>query len=617
MPPSKPPFASLWASLIRWGLACHARPRRPFTWPLLLGIAMALLAGALPVYAGRHLSVTPVVLSLVVFATFWRGAWAGLLAASACLLARAGFDLGDADCSLMPELWNMAIDMAFSIFAIGALGALAEQATAAVATAERDARSRNDVLLARVIDHVPLWVCAIDRQHRFTVANKAYADWIGAAGPGAVIGRAMSDFYPDDEAAAFVALNEAVMRGREVVRTDKLVRGRLIMTVKSPLLDASGTVNGACVVGTDVTGLRQTEATLLESERNLQEAQAIAGIGSFVLTPLLGAGRCSAELLRILGVDEHYPLTLRGWLALIHPDWRGFVMRAFRRLRQVRTEEFNCEYRIIRASDRAERWIHNRAVVVYDASGAILTAQGTIQDITVRHETGEALRLAHLIADEAERATAQAVRDERARVGRELHDGLAQQLAAMAMTAGTLARGMEADGCDYREGTDRLSVQLRESAVQSRRIARGLLSEIVPGDALLARLSDLATETGRDLGRSCSFASGGPSPLLSEEQATHLFLIAREAMRNALAHAGPKASVTIRLQTEDRCLSLSIADDGVGPPAGPVRAEAMGRQIMAHRARLIGASYFFGANPEGRGTAVSCLLSLAAPPLTP
>jgi signal transduction histidine kinase len=86
--------------------------------------------------------------------------------------------------------------------------------------------------------------------------------------------------------------------------------------------------------------------------------------------------------------------------------------------------------------------------------------------------------------------------------------------------------------------------------------------------------------------------------------ATHLYLIAQEAVHNALKHAHPR-DIRISLES-NHLLVLQVQCDGRGMPAPPP-AGGLGLRIMRNRAAIIGATLTIEpARPSG--TVVTCSL---------
>ena len=88
--------------------------------------------------------------------------------------------------------------------------------------------------------------------------------------------------------------------------------------------------------------------------------------------------------------------------------------------------------------------------------------------------------------------------------------------------------------------------------------------------------------------------------------ATHLYLIAQEAVHNAVKHARPR-NIRISLDAND-LLVLSVQDDGIGMPASrPENHGGLGLRIMRNRAAIIGATLTIQP-AEPTGTLVTCAL---------
>ena len=142
----------------------------------------------------------------------------------------------------------------------------------------------------------------------------------------------------------------------------------------------------------DVTERRRIEDALRASEESLREAQRIAGLGSYVLDARTGVWTSSKVLDGLFGIDEAYERTVDGWTEIIHPGDRA-MMAAYLADEVIgRGETFDKEYRIVRRTDQAVRWVHGMGWLEFDAQGKPLMMRGTIQDITKRKQTEGKLR---------------------------------------------------------------------------------------------------------------------------------------------------------------------------------------------------------------------------------
>ena len=141
----------------------------------------------------------------------------------------------------------------------------------------------------------------------------------------------------------------------------------------------------------DVTERVAAEEEIRASRRMLEEAQAIAHVGSWSsgLMPH-GSVQWSREAARILGVREDAPMPVSAFLAMIPPDDRARFECAVREAVAHRGPA-EIEHRVQRP-DGGLRWVQQRGVFEHDAEGKPTRMVGTIQDVTDRHLATEALR---------------------------------------------------------------------------------------------------------------------------------------------------------------------------------------------------------------------------------
>jgi diguanylate cyclase (GGDEF)-like protein/PAS domain S-box-containing protein len=134
--------------------------------------------------------------------------------------------------------------------------------------------------------------------------------------------------------------------------------------------------------------LAQRTAEVQASEAELQRAQAVARVGSWVIDLGSGQIRMSAETCRIFAVPEGTIGSLAAFMARVHADDRQALQQASESA--LAGKPFAVELRIVVAA--SERWIAQRAEVEFDDTGKALRSVGTTQDITERKELEASLR---------------------------------------------------------------------------------------------------------------------------------------------------------------------------------------------------------------------------------
>jgi diguanylate cyclase (GGDEF)-like protein/PAS domain S-box-containing protein len=152
----------------------------------------------------------------------------------------------------------------------------------------------------------------------------------------------------------------------------------------SPIKNSAGGVVGASAIARDITRRKRAEDELRESRDSLRDAQIIGGLGSYVLDVGTGIWTSSNVMDEIFGIDAGYIRDVEGWAALIHPDDRGMMTAYFEKEVVGQNNPFDKEYRVIRQTDGAERWVHGKGRLEFDAQGRPVKMRGVIRDITER-----------------------------------------------------------------------------------------------------------------------------------------------------------------------------------------------------------------------------------------
>ncbi len=135
--------------------------------------------------------------------------------------------------------------------------------------------------------------------------------------------------------------------------------------------------------------LHARDQALHDSRAELEKAQEVAHLGSWVWTPG-AAGRLtwSRETYRIFGLSEpQFDNRLESFYARVHPDDLAAVKQAVRAA-LAGENAYNIDHRILRP-DGSVRWVHEQADLVCDAAGRALSMVGVVQDITERKQTEE------------------------------------------------------------------------------------------------------------------------------------------------------------------------------------------------------------------------------------
>jgi signal transduction histidine kinase len=251
------------------------------------------------------------------------------------------------------------------------------------------------------------------------------------------------------------------------------------------------------------------------------------------------------------------------------------------------------------------------AVTPYVVSiGAIVTAAWALGFAAQQRERYVASLVARAEQAErmAEREVELAARDERSRIAREMHDVVAHGLSVIVVQADG-ARYAAAKDPDVAVGTlETISTTGRESLTEMRRLL-GLLRDGDTGVAPQPGLDDVRhlVDEARAAGMRVEADLPEATPGVPDGVGLAAYRIVQESLTNVRKHAGPGATVALRV-TVGRAVEVEVRDDGRGAAASS-DGRGLGLTGMRERAAVHGGTLEAGPAPGG-GFAVSARLPL-------
>jgi PAS domain S-box-containing protein len=350
-------------------------------------------------------------------------------------------------------------------------------------------------------------------------------------------------------------------------------------TVARPVFDTAGEPSGMVGVSLDVTSRHEAEARLRRSEELLRTTTANTADTLLLLDGdlrvcFINRDTPGMAIAQIIG--EHVSV-------LLPASARDGVLT---KLRQVLVTGDTATYEFDVHSDAEEtQYYENRAVLVRDER------MGLGISVTVRNIT-ERKRLEQEILDVSSR--------ERQTIGRDLHDGLGQELTGVALMLRALATRIRKQAPESVDQVNEIVALVNQSIETARALARGLLPVNQESGGLSLALRSLVDRSRELYGFEVDFwAEVSPHVVVSETSASHLYRIAQEALTNAARHGQASAVAVFLLVTTSRFL-LQISDNGCGMGAQSGSASGMGLKIMKYRAGMIGATFEVDTNrPQG------------------
>ncbi|GAA1912373.1 hypothetical protein GCM10009737_12350 [Nocardioides lentus] len=189
--------------------------------------------------------------------------------------------------------------------------------------------------------------------------------------------------------------------------------------------------------------------------------------------------------------------------------------------------------------------------------------------------------------------------DERRRLGREMHDGVAQDIASMGYMVDMMLEAPSSP--EQQADLELLRSTMTRVLSEVRRSVQTLRADVDTSPSLGAAIGDIS--------RNLTDVSGVPIRIRIEEGTTRLWpsveaelvRITQEALQNAVRHAHAEV-VEVSCRVQPPGFDITVRDDGLGIRS--VRPDSHGLQIMRERAALIGAELDIRDAPGG-GTVVS------------
>jgi PAS domain S-box-containing protein len=486
-------------------------------------------------------------------------------------------------------------------------------------------RDRGRAILAAAVECLPFEFFAIGRDGRYMLENAVMRDHYGES-----IGKRPEDYAPDEHSRQlWLDNNRRAFAGERVegeVEAHVKSETRTCYNIISPIRDG-GEVCGILGVNVDITERKRAEeslkkahdeleqrvkertAELAKANENLRqshdELQTIYDgiIEGLVITDVETKRfvRVNHSMCHMLGYSEEELLAAS--IKDIHPpeevpnDLQGFQAAAEGRVsinenRPVLKKDGSIFYADITG--------HR---VFYDERPCLLAL---FRDVTERTQAQEALRkeyrnLKHLL---------HASDHERQLIAYDIHDGLAQQLAAALMQLQAFDHLKDKTPKDAAKAYDAAMTMLQQGHFEARRLIAGVRPPILDESGVVEAVAHLVHELGRDKGPKIDYRSRVDFDRLDPTLENAIYRIAQEALTNACQHSKSERISVGLLQRADR-LRIEIRDWGVGFDLKAVPKNHFGLEGIRQRVRLLGGKSSIRSK-AGQGTRITADL-----PVTP
>jgi two-component system NarL family sensor kinase len=316
--------------------------------------------------------------------------------------------------------------------------------------------------------------------------------------------------------------------------------------------------------------------------------------GQLTIQNLLQRARAGGGLERYMWVkpSTHKPVAKLGYVIAM-PKW-GWMMGTGIYLDDV-------DQALAKVDVQQSRNIHNTMLWI---AGIAIAAAVAVASSGVALNISE-LRVADAKLKELAQRVVESQEEERARLSRDLHDGISQWLvsiklqieAGMIRLSSGKPEQQQAAQAVFEHAADQLSNVMAEV----RRISHNLRPAILDDLGLAAALQHLTKEYTLSSGTPVHFEASGCTDALPDVANTVLFRLAQEALTNIERHAGA-SSINMTLAGEADGVTLRIRDNGHGFDAEGIALHpkrGIGLRNMMERMDAIGGRFEIMSSTDG------------------
>lgn len=395
--------------------------------------------------------------------------------------------------------------------------------------------------------------------------------------------------HNDDRGKVTLAFKNAILDGEPFRIEHRVLQsdGSVIWlhTKGNPSQNVRGNIEK--IVGTiqNISEQKRNQEKLEKSQELLKEAQSIANIGSFDWSIAQNILQCSEEFYSILEIDQgDFWLTFDSYLEKIHPADRELTRKKiFDALLAV--ESYDVEHRVL-LPDQSVKTVRAIGRFKADKENQPERLLGTIQDVSEKKKAQNALLEGQEI--------------ERARIAREVHDGIGQLLAATKFNLAALD-GMPEE--EQEQHIEKIHNTLEMTIDEARRIIHNLSTKVLEELGLEKALHELCTVASELSGTTFDLNYDPGDTLISDKTQTTIYRIVQESINNSVKYSKANKGAVILLQ-EKNYLHLTISDNGKGfDQSDPKHKKGNGLSNLDQRTKSLHGYLDIDSTP-GKGTTI-------------
>jgi len=288
----------------------------------------------------------------------------------------------------------------------------------------------------------------------------------------------------------------------------------------------------------------------------------------------------------------------QGWMNVPHPDDLERCIDVYMKAAD-RREPFQIEHRL-RRHDGEYRWVISTGVPRSAKDGSFAGYSGTALDITER-------KLAEEVLATVSQRLIEAQEEERARLGRELHDDINQRLVTLGCRLGILAHRIPDSEAALRHTIEDLNNDVRNLVNDIQALSYGLHPPQLEYLGIAAAAASLCREVSDQQDVKVSFHAESVPQAIPQRISLCVYRVLQESLQNAIKHSGAR-HVEVSLCGGVDQLTLTVHDSGVGfDPDEAVKANGLGLTSMKERLKAVQGQLYVDSKPQCGTTIRACV----------
>ncbi len=404
-----------------------------------------------------------------------------------------------------------------------------------------------------------------------TFANRSFCEYAGKS-PGAIAGTSFREYIPETSldavnASLYSLTPESPVDSVEYISLQEDGKTGWQQWIIRALFNESDEIIEYQCVGRDITDLITITEMLKENNRRIE-----------------GILRATRDFIMLITSNGVIELINESASRMLNSSPENLIGTSYR---EHSSDELAKKVEMVLDTGDEVRFINSNAGRIFDTSlYPVYGPAGNVGQIAVfsRDITRE---------KNLEREIIHLSEHERQKIGRDLHDGLGQQLTGQSYLIKSVMRNLDKEEHPMAETVKEIFDSNKESITMLRKISRDMMPVSLEKNNLIDALKLLLQEIQNIFHVTCEIHHS-ENTFMDSYIATHLYYIAREAFNNALKHANPD-KIMVNFTIDSNRFRLTIenninhVDKKSSEKTGKV--SGIGLDIMEYRSNMINADF--------------------------